>query len=101
MTDPTFNDFTFEHSETLSSCFHVYELIWTRSSFEILFDGEIVKTYDADTFEFVDDFFNKSHRLVLNLAIGGVFFNGLDLDESQIPDESFLVVDWARVYLKE
>ena len=97
-TDPVFNDFVYEHDEKLSTCFHVYELVWRQDAFEILFDGEIVKTYDGLTYTYVKDFFNKSHRLTLNLAVGGFFFT--DLDVSKIPDEAFLVVDWVRVYSK-
>lgn len=97
-TDPIFNEFRYTHSENLSTCFHLYELEWSRDSFVIRFDGEIIKTYDQNTFEFVDDFFNKKHRLTLNLAVGGLFFSNLDV--SQIPNESYLVVDWVRVYSK-
>ncbi len=95
-TDPAFNDFHFTSTADLSECFHIYELEWSKNEFIIRLDGEIVKTYDVETYEFVDDFFNKKHRLVLNLAIGGWFFSNLDI--SRIPNESYLVVDWVRVY---
>ena len=97
-TDAFFNGFEYEHDEKLSDCFHLYELEWSQNQFIIKFDGSVVKTYDEVTYTFVDDFFNKKHRLVLNLAIGGMFFQ--DLDSNRIPNESYLVVDWVRVYEK-
>ena len=95
-TDPVFNDFHYVHSEKLSDCFHLYELIWSEDQFEILFDGESVKIYDSDTYTFVPEFFGKNHRLTLNLAVGGWFFD--NLIESNIPDEAFLVIDWVKVH---
>ena len=97
-TDPVFNEFVYTHSDKLSECFHVYEIEWSQNSFVIKFDNEVVKTYEQSEFEFVDDFFNKKHRLVLNLAVGGFFFS--ELDESKIPSDSYMVVDWVRVYEK-
>ena len=95
-TDPVFNDFHYTHTEDLSECFHLYELEWSRDEFVIKFDGKVVKSYDVETYEFVDDFFNKKHRLTLNLAVGGWFIDNLNI--SEIPDEAYLVVDWVRVY---
>ena len=95
-TDPVFNDFHYTHSEKLSDCFHLYELIWSEDSFQILFDSEVIQEYDADTYTFVPSFFRKSHRLTLNLAVGGWFFD--NLIESDIPDEAFVVVDWVKVH---
>lgn len=95
-TDPVFNDFHYAHPEKLSDCFHLYELIWSENSFQILFDGDIIKEYDAATYTFVPSFFRKNHRLTLNLAVGGFFFN--NLIESDIPDEAFVVVDWVKVH---
>ena len=97
-TSPAFNEFKYEHPTSLADEFHIYELEWSRDQFVIMFDGEIIKTYDQETFTFVDDFFNKKHRVVLNLAIGGSFF--FNLDESKIPDESFLIVDWVKVHTR-
>lgn len=97
-TDPTFNDLRYTHSEKLSDCFHLYELIWSKNKFEILFDGHIVNTYNADTYNFVSSFFNKKHRLALNLAIGGWFFDELSIND--IPDEAYYVIDWVKVHEK-
>ncbi len=95
-TNAEFNDFKYVHDEKLTECFHVYELIWGRESFEILFDGKVVHTYDRAVYPYVTSFADKRHRLVLNLAIGGWFFT--NLNHRNIPDESYLVIDWVRVY---
>lgn len=82
----------------LTAEFHVYELEWTETDLKMFFDGELVKTYNTEEFNYVDDMFDKSQNLVLNLAIGGDFFS--ELDPSLIPAESYMVVDWVRVYRK-
>lgn len=98
ITNAKFNEFHYQHEEKLTDCFHIYELIWSKNKFQILFDGQLIKTYDEATYKFVDEFFGMKHKLVLNLAVGGWFFD--DLDISQIPDKSLLVVDWVKVYQK-
>ena len=98
-TSASFNEFKYEHTSSLAEAFHLYEIIWSRDSFEILFDGQIIKTYDLEKYTFVDDFFEKKHRVVLNLAVGGGFFS--NLDETKIPKEAFLVVDWVKVHSKK
>lgn len=95
-TDAKFNEGHYKFEEKLTECFHVYDLIWSQSQFQIIFDGEVVKTYDVDTYEYVDEFFNMKHKLVLNLAVGGWFFENYDVDK--IADQSHLVVDYVRVY---
>lgn len=95
-TDAKFNEGHYKFEEKLTECFHVYDLVWSQNQFQIIFDGEIVKTYDVDTFEHVDEFFNMKHKLVLNLAVGGWFFDNYDVDK--IADQSHLVVDYVRVY---
>lgn len=95
-TEPTFNDLRYTHPEKLSDCFHLYELIWSRDKFEILFDGAVVNTYEAETYKFVPNFFNKKHRLALNMAVGGWFFDEVIVKD--IPNEAYFVVDWVKVH---
>ncbi len=97
-TNPTFNGFDYEHGASLAEEFHLYELIWTQDTFEILFDGKVVKTYDAETYPYLDQFFAKKHRIALNLAVGGLFFS--NVDESKIPSDAYMIVDWVKVFSK-
>jgi len=84
------------HTESLANNFHVYELEWTKNKLVMKFDGQILRTYGVNEFKYVDDLFNKREKIVLNLAVGGDFFQ--NLNEGQIPDESFMVVDWVKVF---
>ncbi len=95
-TNPEYNDFRYTHDRKLSECFHVYEMEWSKDYFNILFDGKVLHEYTSASYPFVNNFADKRHRLVLNLAIGGHFFTNLSV--SRIPNNSFLVVDWVRVY---
>lgn len=98
-TKPALNEFHFEYPEKLTECFHVYEMEWSEDSFKIFFDEELVKIYDAKTYPFVKSFWEKEHMLCLNLAVGGNFFKNR-VDESEIPNEAFYIVDWVKVYQK-
>ena len=82
----------------LTAGWHVYELIWGETALDILLDGVIVHTFTEVEWGFIDDMYNKTQNLVLNLAVGGSFFNGQDLEEADIPDESFVAVDWVRIH---
>jgi len=95
-TNAKFNEAHYVREEKLSDCFHLYELEWSKDQFIIKFDGNIVKSYDEQTYQHVDEFFGHKHKLVLNLAVGGWFFEEVDTD--LIPDQSYIVVDWVRVY---
>ncbi len=76
--------------------FHTYELIWKANSLEILFDGQLLHTYNADSKNFVAELFGNKHQVVLNLAVGGGFFDGVD--PSGFVNASFMQVDWVKVY---
>ncbi|AUP79761.1 glycoside hydrolase family 16 protein [Flavivirga eckloniae] len=76
--------------------FHEYELIWKAESLEILFDGQSLHTYAADSKNYVAELFGKKQQIVLNLAVGGDFFQGVD--SADFADNSTMQVDWVRVY---
>lgn len=97
-TKAALNVFEYEHTDKLTECFHVYEMEWSKDSINIFFDEKMVKSYDVETYPYVADFREKEHMLCLNLAIGGIFFD--QVDESKIPDESFYVIDWVKVFQK-
>ncbi|WP_124980873.1 glycoside hydrolase family 16 protein [Nonlabens xiamenensis] len=87
--------------EDITTEWHIFELIWSQNELEMLFDGSTVKTYtDADS-QYIDDMFDKQQNIILNLAIGGDFFNGQNLDENNIPNEAFYGIDWVRVYTQQ
>ncbi|CAN5393756.1 hypothetical protein BH10BAC3_BH10BAC3_16960 [soil metagenome] len=77
---------------SLTDCWHVYELIWTKTSLTFMLDGEVVKT---NTGGFVGNLFGKTERVVLNLAVGGLFFS--NFDPNQIVTGT-MQVDWVKVF---
>ncbi|GGD19388.1 glycoside hydrolase family 16 protein [Hyunsoonleella pacifica] len=95
----TNNDDTSKSHElgvNLTSNFHVYELIWKSNALEILFDGQLLHTYNADSKNFVAELFGNKHQIVLNLAVGGGFFEGVNPDS--FINSSTMQIDWIKVY---
>jgi len=77
---------------SLTDCWHVYEMIWTKDSLTFMLDGEIVK---VNTGTNVTNLFGKTERIVLNLAVGGLFFS--NFDPSQIVTGT-MQVDYVKVF---
>ncbi|ADB36214.1 glycoside hydrolase family 16 protein [Spirosoma linguale] len=85
-------------STSLTDCWHVYELIWTRKALTFVLDGQVV---DTKTGGYVSNLAGKLEKLTLNQAVGGDFFYAPTA--SQIPlnaGEGIMQVDWVRVYVK-
>ena len=88
----------------LTACYHVYMVEWTQNKLTYYFDGNIVETKidsqaAGDENEFIDRLNDKSHRIVLNLAVGGDFL-GRPTAKS-IPAGGTMFVDWVRVFVKQ
>lgn len=98
ITDPVQTTFDVPVEGNITENWHVFEMIWSENTLEILLDNVVVHTFTEEEWGVIDDIYTKSERLVLNMAIGGVFFNGQDLVEANIPDLSYTTVDWVRVY---
>lgn len=84
-------------SEDLRGDFHVYELIWQESKVQIALDGNVVITVNSNNNNLKDIFGNKL-SIVLNTAVGGVFFS--DTNSANYADQSEMKIDWVRVYKK-
>jgi hypothetical protein len=67
-------------------------VIWAKDSLTFMLDGEIVK---VNTGGFVGNLFGKTEKLVLNLAVGGLFFS--NFDPSQIVTGT-MQVDYVKVF---
>jgi len=98
LTNSSITSFTHNAQTDLTAEFHVFDMVWTENSLIVSLDGVEVRTFTTAEFQYIDDLFNKSEKLVLNMAVGGVFFNGMNLNVSEIPDTSYMIVDWVRVY---
>jgi beta-glucanase (GH16 family) len=77
---------------SLMDCWHVYEVIWTKSTLTYLFDGQVVDTKSGD---YIPGMYGKKERITLNLAVGGLFFG--NYDPSAIQPGTFQV-DWVKAF---
>ena len=77
---------------SLTSCWHVYEVIWSQAELTYLFDGTVVARKSGGS---VGSMFRKSQRITLNLAVGGLFFPGLNPGAIQT---GTLQADWVKVF---
>jgi beta-glucanase (GH16 family) len=77
---------------SLTECWHVYEVIWEQNKFTFLFDGKIV---DEKTGGYVSNVYNKLQMLTLNLAVGGDYFGN---PPASSIETGTMYVDWVRVY---
>ncbi|QCW99517.1 glycoside hydrolase family 16 protein [Aggregatimonas sangjinii] len=98
LTDSSQTTFTLDTGVDLTNEFHVYELEWSENTLVISLDGTPINTFSTAEFQYVDDMFDKSQKIVLNLAVGGNFFNGQNLDVNDIPDSTYMIVDWVKVF---
>lgn len=77
----------------LTSCFHVYEMEWSKNELKSYFDGKLVDTKKNDPH--IASLFKKQERIVLNLAVGGGFYPSLDTAKIQT---GTMYIDWVKVY---
>jgi beta-glucanase (GH16 family) len=77
---------------SLTSCWHVYEVVWERNQLTFYLDGGEVAKNSGD---YVPNMYGKKQRVTLNLAVGGLFFSGYD---PFISNQGTLEVDWVRVH---
>lgn len=85
---------TIQTGTSLTDCWHVYEVIWTKDVLTYLFDGQVV---DVKSGGWIPNMYRKKQRVTLNLAVGGLFFPNLDPALIQTGD---LLADWVKVYTK-
>ena len=100
LTESSFTTHVHDAGTDLTTEFHVYDLVWSQNNLVISLDGVEVKNFTNTTYKYIADLFNKNEKIVLNMAVGGGFFEGMNLDVADIPDKSYLVVDWVKIYKK-
>ena len=77
---------------SLADCWHVYEVIWQKNSLTFLLDGLVVATNTGGN---IPNFYRKSERIVLNLAVGGGFFGNPAPATIQT---GTMYIDWVKVF---
>ncbi|MFS4491298.1 family 16 glycosylhydrolase [Maribacter sp. 2308TA10-17] len=98
LTNSSITTYTHDAGIDLTTEFHVFDMVWSQNSLVVSLDGVEIRTFTTDEFQYIDDLFNKNEKVVLNLAVGGAFFNGMNLNAAEIPDKSYLIVDWVKIY---
>jgi beta-glucanase (GH16 family) len=76
----------------LTTCYHVYEMVWAQNTLSSYFDGQLVETKSGG---YIPSLFGKTERITLNLAVGGNFFT--NFDPSQIQPGT-MYVDYVKVF---
>lgn len=80
----------------LTEEFHIYEMIWRENSIDLLFDGELLHSYQSAPNNNINKMFGQKQKVVLNTAVGGWFIS--DRDSNNYVDSSVMEVDWVKVY---
>lgn len=78
--------------DNLTSCYHLYEMIWEQNTLTTYFDGVAVETKSGG---YIPNLFGKTERITLNLAVGGNFFTNLDPSQIQT---GVMYVDFVKVF---
>ncbi len=82
----------------LTADFHIYGMVWKSDSIDILFDEKLIYSYATDAGNNIESMFGKEQKIVLNTAVGGLFFP--DRNPANYADSASMQVDWVRVYSK-
>jgi beta-glucanase (GH16 family) len=77
----------------LTTCYHVFEMIWEKNKLTSILDGTIVEVKTSGGY--IPQMFGKEQRITLNVAVGGDFFSGVD--PSKI-EGGAMQVDWVKVF---
>jgi beta-glucanase (GH16 family) len=92
------NEQVHEIGENLTEDFHTYEMVWTADTIQILFDGQLLHTYESNSNNNINNMLNKKQMVVLNIAVGGLFFSNNNQDSANYADTATMEVDWVKVY---
>jgi len=76
----------------LTTCYHVYEMIWAQNALSSYLDGVLVETKSGGN---IPNLFGKTERITLNLAVGGNFFTNFNPAQIQT---GTMYVDYVKVF---
>lgn len=77
----------------LTTCYHVYEMIWEQNQLTSILDGTVVEIKTSGGY--IPSLFGKEEKVVLNLAVGGLFFSNLN---PALIETGSLSIDWVKVF---
>ncbi len=79
-----------------STAYHVYTIEWSPKRIEFFVDDTLYYIYHNENEGWISWPFDKSFRLILNVAVGGDWGGQQGVDDSSFPQ--VLEVDYVRVY---
>lgn len=96
VTNSAMTTYTHDVKIDLTTEFHVFDMVWSQDSLLVSLDGVKIQDFTNSQYVYIEDLFNKNEKVVLNLAVGGAFFNGMNINVVDVPDKSYLIVDWVK-----
>ena len=85
------------NSNTLTTEFHLYSLVWEEDKITVMFDNEPFFTYERPIgYDWSDWPFRMEFYLIMNIAVGGSW--GGDVDDSIFETPQTMEVDYVRYY---
>ena len=93
--------YSFSNGERFDTDFHTYSLVWEEDMLKWYVDGELFFFANSDQWYSTASNskrapFDKEFYIIMNLAVGGWFDNGVVPGEGDIP--ATMQVDYVRVY---
>ncbi|GAA4450684.1 hypothetical protein GCM10023189_11670 [Nibrella saemangeumensis] len=93
---------------SLTDCWHIYEVIWTKDALTFYLDGVQVA---KNTGSYVPNLFGKKQKVTLNLAVGGNFYYNFtgtnanptvqEIEDRRLATDNYtMLVDWVKVYTR-
>ncbi len=98
-------DNAFKNGERFDTDFHVYSVVWEEGIIKWYVDGKCFylttseKWFSTGSDGNVNAPFDQEFFIIMNLALGGWFDNGVAVDESVLP--ATMQVEYVRVYQEE
>lgn len=84
---------------TLSTEFHLYSLVWKENHIEILFDNQVIFTYEKTTDNSAKWPFDQDFYLMLNISVGGSWGGTWGIDDKIFPAK--MEIDYVRYYKED
>lgn len=83
-----------QYTETATSEFHVYGILWDKDKIEFSIDGDVHFTYNPAEKDINNWPYDAKQFIILNIAVGGTLGGAIDPNFT----ESSMEIDYVRVY---
>lgn len=83
-----------QHTETATSEFHIYGIVWDSEKIEFTIDGQVHFTYSPSNKDINNWPYDANQFIILNIAMGGTLGGNIPSNFT----ESTMEIDYVRVY---